>query len=186
LGLNRFCKFVIMKKLIPFLVPLFIVAFLGSCQSAKQAYEKGNYDKAIQLAAKKLRKKPDDQKTIDILVNSWEISNRVDKEDLNRQLSSANPDWESVYALYKKLDDRQRVVMQLPTLKPTNPQTNVDFVFEDYTAALDNAKQQAVDKLTKQGDDLMTMGDRFNARKAYDAYNKAFGYDPYNIHTIRC
>jgi tetratricopeptide (TPR) repeat protein len=169
-----------MKKLIPLFASFLIIAFISSCQSAKQAYEKGNYDKAIQLAAKKLRKKPDDQKTIDYLVNSWEISNRVDKEDLNRELSSSNPDWEKVYALYRKLDDRQRVVMQLPKLKPTNPQTNVDFQFEDYTAALDNAKQQAVDKLTKQGDDLMTMGDRFNARKAYDAYNKAFGYDPYN------
>lgn len=180
MGLNRFCKFATMKKLIPFFASFIILAFISSCQSAKQAYEKGNYDKAIQLSAKKLRKNPSDQKTIDILVNSWEISNRVDKEDLNRQLSSSNPDWEKVYALYKKLDDRQRIVMQLPQLKPSNPQTNVDFVFEDYTAALDNAKQQAVDKLMKQGDDMMGMGDRFNARKAYDSYNKAFGYDPYN------
>lgn len=168
-----------MKKTVP--IFLFILSlFIASCQSAKKAYESGNYDKAIQLSAKRLRNKPDDQKTIDILVNSWEISNRVDKEDLNHELSAGQPDWEKVYLLYKKLDDRQRVVMQLPELHPTNPQTNVEFVFEDYTAALDNSKQQAVDKLTKQGDELMAYGDRFNARKAYDFYNKAFGYDPYN------
>ncbi len=168
-----------MKKTIP--VFIFILSlFIAGCQSAKKAYENGNYDKAIQLSAKRLRNKPDDQKTIDILVNSWEIANRVDKDDLNRELSAGQPDWEKVYLLYKKLDNRQRIVQQLPELHPTNPQTNVEFVFDDYTAALDNAKQQAVDKLMKQGDELMAFGDRFNARKAYEIYNKAFGYDPYN------
>jgi hypothetical protein len=169
-----------MKKLIHIFTAILFIAFVGSCESAKKAYENGRYDKAIQLAAKKLRKKPDDQKTIEVLVNSWEISNRVDKEDLNRQLTGSNPDWEQVFNLYKKLDARQRIVMQLPKLKPDNHRTNVDFQFEDYTAALDDAKQHAIEKLIKEGDGMMAMGDRFNARKAYDTYNKAFGYDPYN------
>jgi len=172
-----------MKKTLPILIFILSV-FIAGCQSAKKAYETGNYDKAIQLSAKRLRNKPDDQKTIDILVNSWEISNRVDKDELNRELSAGQPDWEKIHLLYKKLDNRQRIVMQLPELHPTNPQTNVEFVFEDYTAALDNSKQQAVNKLTLQGDELMAYGDRFNARKAYDMYNKAFGYDPYN-NTVR-
>ena len=88
-----------MKKLIPIITGIFFVIVISGCYSAKKSYERGDYDMAISLAAKKLRKKPDDQKTIEILVDSWEISNRIDKEDLNRQLSSTDPDWEKVYAL---------------------------------------------------------------------------------------
>jgi tetratricopeptide (TPR) repeat protein len=169
-----------MKKLIPILLGTFFLAFLGGCYSAQKSYERGDYDRAIQLSAKKLRKKPDDQKTIEILVNSWEISNRVDKDDLNAQLSGSNPDWEQVYTLYKKLDDRQRVVKQLPKLKPDNHKTNVDFVFEDYSSALTDAKQHAIQALTVKGDDFLSRGDRFSARTAYDYYNKAYALDNSN------
>lgn len=169
-----------MKKILPVTIGICLLLFLGSCYSAKKSYEKGNYDQAISLAAKKLRKKPDDQKTIEILVNSWEIANKIDKDDLNRQLNSSNPDWESIFQIYSRLDNRQRTVMQLPKLKPSNPQTNVDFVFEDYSSALNNAKQNAIQKLIAQGDEAIAMGDRFNARKAYDYYIKAYGYDNAN------
>lgn len=166
-----------MKKALPIFLGIFLISILSGCYSAQKLYERGEYDKAIVLAAKKLRKKPDDQKTIEALVNSWEISNRVDKEDLNRQLAGNNPDWEQVFASYKRLDDRQRVVMQLPKLKPDNHKLNVNFEFEDYASALDNAKQNAIQSLVSKGDDLLSKGDRFNARSAYDSYNKAYGYD---------
>lgn len=169
-----------MKKLLPFFLGLFFITILGGCYSAKQSYERGDYDKAIQLAAKRLRKKPDDQKTIEILVNSWEISNRIDKEDLNRQLSSSSPDWDKIFTIYKKLDDRQRVVMQLPKLKPENKKTNVNFEFEDYGTALSDAKQNAIQSLVNKGDDNISRGDRFSARIAYDSYTKAYGYDNSN------
>jgi hypothetical protein len=169
-----------MKKQLPIILSIFLAAMLGSCYSAKKSYERGDYDMAIQLAAKKLRKKPDDQKTIEILVNSWEISNRVDKDDLNSQLSSSSPNWEQVYAIYKRLDDRQRIVKQLPKLKPDNHKLNVNFEFEDYASALNNAKQNAIQDLTNKGDQYLAKGDRFNARTAYEYYNKAYGYDNSN------
>lgn len=169
-----------MKKLVPTLISILLIAALGSCASAKKSYERGDYDKAIMLAAKKLRKKPDDQKTIEILVNSWEISNRVDKDDLNGQLNSSNPDWEKIYTIYKRLDDRQRIVKQLPKLKPESKKWDVDFEFEDYTAAMNNSKQQAIEDLTKKGDAYLSKGDRFSARTAYDYYTKAYGYDNSN------
>ncbi len=169
-----------MKKLLPIFVTAFLTLLLSGCYSAQKSYERGDYDTAITLAAKKLRKKPDDQKTIDILVNSWEIANRVDKEDLNRQLSSSNPDWEKVFIIYTRLDNRQRIVMQLPKLKPSNPQTDVDFKFEDYGSALNNAKQNAIQNLSNKGDEALNKGGRFNARAAYDYYMKAYGYDNSN------
>lgn len=169
-----------MKKIVPVSISLCLLLLLGSCYSAKKSYERGNYDQAISLAAKKLRKKPDDQKTIDILVNSWEIANKIDKDDLNRQLNSSNPDWEAIYNIYTRLDNRQRIVMQLPKLRPSNPQTNVDFEFEDYSLALNNAKQNAIQKLVVQGDQALALGGRFNARLAYDYYSKAYGYDNSN------
>jgi hypothetical protein len=45
---------------------------------------------------------------------------------------------------------------------------------------MNNSKQHAIDDLTKKGDDALALGDRFNARKAYDFYNKAYSYDNSN------
>jgi len=153
---------------------------ISGCYSAQKSYERGDYDRAIVLSSKKLRKKPDDQKKIEILVNSWEISNRVDKDALNAHLSSPDPDWEQVYLLYKKLDNRQNVVKQLPKLKPDSKKWNVDFKFEDYSVAMFNAKQQAVDDMIAKGDAMLAGGGRMNARSAYDMYNKAYSYDNTN------
>ena len=45
--------------------------FAFSCKTASKLYEKGNYDEAVELAAKKLQKDPKDPKLLDIINNSY-------------------------------------------------------------------------------------------------------------------
>ena len=47
---------------------------LASCKTAKKMYEKGNYDEAVELAAKKLQKDPDDPKFRDIILSSYRFA----------------------------------------------------------------------------------------------------------------
>lgn len=42
-----------------------------SCKTASKLYEKGNYTEAVELAAKKLQKDPDDPKLLNIIQSSY-------------------------------------------------------------------------------------------------------------------
>ncbi len=45
--------------------------FFVSCKTASKMYEKGNYDEAVELAAKKLQKKPNDPKLLNIIQEAY-------------------------------------------------------------------------------------------------------------------
>jgi hypothetical protein len=62
---------VFMKRKFYTLFFITVTALLVSCKTAKKMYEKGNYDEAVELAAKKLQKKPNDAATLDILQNAY-------------------------------------------------------------------------------------------------------------------
>ena len=59
---------------------LYTVLFSGmallmvSCKSASKLYEKGRYDEAVELAAKKLQKDPDDAKLLSTLRNAYQYA----------------------------------------------------------------------------------------------------------------
>lgn len=161
-----------------YLFSLVVVLALGSCASAKKQFEHGNYDKALEISVKKLRKDPADQKHIDILLNAYAIANERDLDEINRLTAEgSDQSWERIYTLYKRLDQRQSLVKQLPELKPTNPMTNTRFRFRDYSMELQNSKGKAVENLYNQGMVYLEKGDRFSCRTAYDYFNRAIGYD---------
>jgi len=155
------------------------VLILGSCASARKQFEKGNYDRALEISAQKLRKNPADQKHIDILVNAYRIANERDEAELNRLKAENREDnWEQIYNAYRRLDRRQSVVRELPKLRPSNPLTDVEFTYKDYSLEIQKSKTKAVESLYQAGEEHLSKGDRFSARTAYGFYNRAFGYDP--------
>ena len=52
-----------MKPKLYLFIFTFFAVLMVACRTAKKLYEKGNYDEAVQLAAKKLQKDPDDPKS---------------------------------------------------------------------------------------------------------------------------
>lgn len=170
-----------MKKSLLFFFVIASTLLLESCYSAQGYFNTAQYDNAIIKASKRLRRKPDDQKHIDILVNSWNIANNLDKDEIDQSINlNTAESWDRVYQAYKRLDARQRVMRQLPRLRPSNPQTDINFVYEDYSGALQNAKQNAINNLVAKGDELMGQNNRLMARTAYEYYLKASSYDPSN------
>ena len=57
------------KRYILFFTSISILGF--SCKTASKLYEKGNYDEAVELAAKKLQKDPNDAKLLNIIQHSY-------------------------------------------------------------------------------------------------------------------
>ena len=85
---------------------LFILSslFIFSCKTAEKLYNKGNYDEAVELAAKKLQKKPGDAGLIDILQNAYRFAVE-DHESRVRNYSNSNTDlrYENIYREYSQL-----------------------------------------------------------------------------------
>src|SRR5688572_19756656 len=81
-----------------------ITSIFFSCKTASKLYEQGNYDQAVELAAKKLQKDPDDQKLIDLVRQSYAYAVQ-DHESQIRSHSETNNElkWEWIYNEYVSL-----------------------------------------------------------------------------------
>lgn len=57
-------------------IPVILVAGLMflSCASARRNFDKHNYDRAIEISARKLAKNPSDQKHIDIIIDAYRVA----------------------------------------------------------------------------------------------------------------
>lgn len=90
---------------------------LASCKTAKKMYEKGNYDEAVELAAKKLQKDPDDPKFRDIILSSYQYALN-DHESRIRDLSASNNElkWEWIYHEYASLQKMYDAIYKVPAI----------------------------------------------------------------------
>src|SRR5215813_1881738 len=85
---------------------LSVVTFLVSCKSATKLYSKGNYDEAVEVAAKKLQKDPNDKQLRDVIQSSYRYAVQ-DHESKISNYSSSNNDlkWEWIYNEYSSLQN---------------------------------------------------------------------------------
>src|SRR5258705_12998914 len=102
---------------------LYTLLFIGvtviffSCKTAKKMYQKGNYDEAVEMAAKKLQKKPNDAATLDILQNAYRFAVE-DHETRIRNNSNSNNDlrWEWNYTEYLSLQRLYNSIRKVPAV----------------------------------------------------------------------
>jgi hypothetical protein len=162
-----------MKKIAPVIFILTII--LSGCGSSKKQLQKGNYDAAIDKAVKELRKDPDDVKQIEILTQSYNVSNDQNNERIRFLKMEGRPgNWDEVYLNYKALNDRQSLVR---TVTPLNMNgRSVDFPYIDYMPEMINAKRKAADFYYGHGNELMKTGLKDSYRQAYNEFIRAKEY----------
>jgi hypothetical protein len=161
------------KKIAPVIFILTII--LSGCGSSKKQLQKGNYDAAIDKAVKQLRKDPDDVKQIEILTQSYNVSNDQNNERIRFLKMEGRPgNWDEVYLNYKALNDRQSLVR---TVTPLNMNgRSVDFPYIDYMPEMINAKRKAADFYYAHGNELMKTGLKDSYRQAYNEFIRAKDY----------
>lgn len=161
------------KKIAPVIFILAII--LSGCGSSKKQLQKGNYDAAIDKAVKQLRKDPDDVKQIEILIQSYNVSNDQNNERIRFLKMEGRPNnWDEIYLNYKALYDRQAYVR---TVTPLNMNgKSVDFPYIDYMPDMVNAKQKAADFYYGHGIELMKTGLKDSYRQAYNEFIRAKEY----------
>lgn len=148
---------------------------LSGCGSSKKQLEKGNYDAAIITAVRELRRDARDEKQIATLERSYNIVNEQDNERIRFLKMEGRPqNWDEVYQIYKRMNDRQALVRTVLPLKSGG--RTVDFPYVDYVAEMIAAKRKSADYYFAHGNELMKAGLKDSYRQAFYEYVRAKEY----------
>lgn len=161
-----------MKK---YTIYFLLVSLFMACSSVKttqKAINEGNYEKAINLAVKNLRKnktKKGNQSYIPMLEDAFRKASQRDEERITLLKKDANPEnLETIYNLYLRLDKRQYKIKPLLPLKSTTTGIPAAFNFKDYNDALVEAKIKLTERLYAKSQILLSSSSKGDYRKAYD------------------
>ena len=160
-----------MKKLY-FFILLVASAGIISCKSASKLYQKGNYDEAVEVAVKKLQKKPHDAELQDILVKAYDYA--VDDHEArirNYEANSSDLKWDWIYNEYLDLQRLHDAIFRAPEV--------FDIVRpHDYSADITAYADKAADAHLSRGDSWMQNQDRESYKRAYREFQAALRFNP--------
>lgn len=145
--------------------------FLASCTSSKQQFEKGNYEKAVSLSIKKLRKNPNNNKQKSILKSAYGYAVQIAEEKIKQQQNNTDRfKWDAIIAQYRKMQQLYNDLLQCPScltvVRPVDQQN-------DLNAALIAGAQVYVE----EGIKAMDAGTKISAREAFSYFEKAKNYN---------
>ncbi|MBI3139361.1 MAG: tetratricopeptide repeat protein [Sphingobacteriales bacterium] len=149
-----------------------LVLLMTSCKSAGKLYEKGRYDEAVELAAKKLQKDPSDPKLLGTLRNAYTYA-RNDHESRIRSFSESNNElkWEWIYYEYISLQKMYEAIHRSPDVfSIVRP--------EDYSSSLVTYREKAGDTRYERGLAFMQHSTKQSYRDAYREFQAALNFRP--------
>ena len=115
------------------------------CSSPKNQFEKGNYEKAVQLSIKKLRKKPSNEKQKSILKAAYNYAVQVSTQKITQyQQSNDRFKWDSMITQYRQMQNLYAELLQCPgCLSVVTP---VDYQVDLNAALLQGAQVAAAEE----------------------------------------
>jgi hypothetical protein len=162
-----------MKKIVFALVTM--ILFLSGCGSSKKQLEHGNYDAAINMAVRQLRKDPADEKQIATLDRSYKIVNEQDNERIRfLKMENKPANWDEIYQVNKRMSDRQSLVRSVLPLELDG--RTIDYPYIDYMPEMIQAKQKSADFYFAHGNELMKNQIKDSYRQAYYEFVRAKEY----------
>jgi tetratricopeptide (TPR) repeat protein len=145
-----------------------------SCKTAGKLYEKGNYTEAVELAAKKLQKDPDDPKLLNIIQNAYRFAVEDHESRIrNNAASTSELKWEWMYNEYVSLQRMYDAVYRVPSVlnivKPI-----------DYSSYLVTCSEKAGDVRFDRGIAFMQRYNKESYKNAYREFQVALQLKPGN------
>ncbi len=150
---------------------LFVSLFyISACKTAGKAYNKGDYENAIELAIKKLQKDPADGETKTLLQNVYRFAVNENEEAIRTLSSSTNElKYEQICAVYNRLQNLHIKLKQNRSLFTfINP--------TDYSTYLETYREKAADVYIQKGMAFMQEGSKEDFRNAYQSFKNALRY----------
>ncbi len=150
---------------------------MASCRSATKLYEKGRYDEAVEVAAKKLQKDPKDAKLQEVILSAYKFAVEDHETQLNKYNSSANDlKWEWMYSEYTDLQRLYDAIRKSPDVYAiVQPR--------DYSQEVIQFREKAGDNRYNRGLQLMSNAgnDKLAYRQAYREFQSALGFIPGDV-----
>ncbi|MDX1666134.1 MAG: hypothetical protein R3350_02845 [Saprospiraceae bacterium] len=162
---------------------LFIALLAAACASPLKLAEQGNYDRAVDLAIRKLAgKKNKKAKYVEALEMAFTRAVERDMQRAERLKEAGSAaDWERVHGIYRGIRERQEAIRPLlPLIDKEGVKAEFRFV---RTASLEReARRMAAQRLYEEA--LVKLeraraGDRLAARTAYGQLERIDRYDPH-------
>jgi tetratricopeptide (TPR) repeat protein len=172
-------KEVFMKSKLYILLLTGISVLVFSCKTASKLYEKGNYDEAVELAAKKLQKDPNDSKLLDIVRSSYHYAVTDHESRIRSNAESTNElKWEWMYNEYTSLQKMYDAIYRVSSVfNIVNP--------VDYSSYLVTYSEKAGDVRYDRGLAFMQRYDKQSYRNAYREFQAALRFKPGNRDAIQ-
>mgnify|MGYP005987251799 FL=1 len=158
-----------MQQTYSFLLSLCFLFFLG-CSSSKNQFEKGNYEKAVELAIKKLRKNPASKKQLATLKAAYDYAVKVSEQKVIQYKTSQDRfKWDKIIAQYRRMQNLYLELLKCPgCLTVVNP--------VDYQQPLNNALVQGATIYVQEGKKTLSAQTKVSGREAYRQFSKAKSY----------
>jgi len=161
-----------MKSKLYFLSFSTAIILLISCKTASKLYEKGNYDEAVELAAKKLQKDPNDSKLRNIIQTSYKYAVEDHESRIRNNSESTNElKWEWMYNEYAALQKMYDAIRKVPEIN--NIVRPVD-----YSSYLITYGEKAGDIRYDRGLTFMEGFDKKSYQAAYREFQAAERFKP--------
>lgn len=160
---------------------LFMVAAAGmvSCKTAGKLYEKGNYDEAVELAAKKLQKKPGDPELTAVIRDAYRYA-VDDHENRIREYGQSSNDlkWEWIYNEYLSLQRLYDAIFRVPSVFDLMAPV-------DYSSYIVTYREKAGENRYERGIAFMQRYDKQSYRNAYREFQAALRFLPGDVGVIQ-
>ena len=168
---------VYMRKIYTLVALFGFVLLVAGCKTASKLYDKGNYDEAVQLAVKKLQKKPDDEMR-GLLQNAYRYAVNDHENRIHHLSDNTNElKWEWIYNEYASLQRLYEAIHRSPdALSIVNP--------TDYSSYLNTYADKAATTRFDRGMQWMDKGDKISFRNAFNEFEVALRYRPGDLTII--
>lgn len=143
-----------------------------SCVSAEKALDKGNNKDAVWKALGKLKKKPKDSKTLNILEEAYplfisEYAQAI--ADLERSYEDFK--WEKILKKYETMEEAYRKVREIPSARRALPD------LRSYSLDIQETEVKVLAERYDVGMELLAQGERREAREAFDHFSYILNKD---------
>ena len=143
---------------------------LNACSSPKNQFEKGNYEKAVLLSIKKLRKKPSNTKQQAILKAAYAYANQVSEQKIIQFKQQTDRfKWDNVITQYQQMQQLYTELLQCPGCLSV-------VTAVDYQQQLNEALAQGAEAYVLAGKAALAIEQKEKAREAYRYFRKAKSY----------
>jgi tetratricopeptide (TPR) repeat protein len=159
-----------MRKIYTVFIFIAFVSIAG-CRSAAKLYDKGNYDEAVELAVKKLQKKPDNEMR-SLLQSAYQYAVNDHETRIRQHSDNSNElKWEWIFSEYSSLQRLHDAIHRSPEAMAIVNAT-------DYSSYLNTYADKAADTRYERGMQWMDKNDKLSFRNAFHEFEVALQYRP--------